>query len=371
VRKGSVYRRSGGWAFRLDIAADPETGRRRQRSQQGFRTKVDAVAAMNQVMADHEPPRIWPSDPLSIRQVARGWLERKTAECTPSTMAAYRRSVGRICDRFGDLRVGDLTVAMVDEFEHDLLDNGAAGGGVLSAKSVEGVHAVFDQLLDDAVRRGAASSNVAASAAPPRHEDDVITVWTPDEVRAFLGSVRGHRLFPAFFVLLATGLTRGELVGLRWADVDLDTGEITIRRIVSMTNGQRTESVPSPSARRTVSIAQRTVDVLDERRAEVGSFSVDQPVFEKRGGGELNPESLSNTFRRLVEHAGVSPITIAGLRHTHAALLFRAGVSPLVVSKRLGHSTFATTQDMYGHLIPPLRDPHLESFEQSILESQP
>ncbi len=71
-------------------------------------------------------------------------------------MAAYRRCVGRICDRFGDVRVGDLTVAMVDEFEHDLLDNGAAGGGALSAKSVEGVHAVFHQLLDDAVRRGAA-----------------------------------------------------------------------------------------------------------------------------------------------------------------------------------------------------------------------
>jgi len=92
-----------------------------------------------------------------------------------------------------------------------------------------------------------------------------------------------------FFVLLATGLTRGELVGLRWADVDLDTGEITI----------------------------------------------------------------------------------AGLRHTHAALLFRAGVSPLVVSKRLGHSTFATTRDMYGHLIPSLRNANLEAFEKSIPELQP
>ena len=116
---------------------------------------------------------------------------------------------------------------------------------------------------------------------------------------------------------------------------DLDTGEITIRRIVSMTNGQRPESMPSPSARRTVKIAQRAVDVLDQRRADAGNLSVDQPVFEKRGGGELDPESLPNTFRRLVAHANASPITIAGLGHTHAALLFRTGVSPLVISKHL------------------------------------
>ena len=286
-------------------------------------------------------------------------------------MAAYRRSVDKICDRFGDVRVGDLTVAMVDEFEHDLLASGAAGGGALSAKSVEGVHAVFHQLLDDAVRRGAAPSNVVASVAPPRHEDDVVTVLTPDEVRAFLDSVRGHRLLPVFFVLLATGLTRGELVGLRWGDVDLDAGEITVRRIVSMTNGQRTESMPSPSALRTVSVADRTLHLLAEHRGDAADVRATDPVFEKRGGGELNPESLSNTFRRLVERAGVSPITISGLRHTHAALLFRAGVQPLVVSMRLGHSTFATTQEMYGHLIPPLHDVNLEAFEQSILETQP
>ncbi len=373
ARKGSVYRRSGGWAFRVDLGPDPETGRRRQRSRQGFRTKADAVAAMNIVIADSEPPRIWPCQPLAVRQVARSWLERKSGECTPSTLAAYRRSVDKICDRFGDLPNGDLTVAMVDEFERELLDHGAVGGGALSPKSVHAVHAVFHQVLDDAVCRGAAVSNVVASARPPCHrdDDDVVTTWTPDEVRTFLETAREHRLYPVFFVLLATGLTRGELVGLRWGDVDLDAGEITVRRIVSMTNGQRTETTPSPSARRTVTIADRTVDVLAQHKLEVGDACAERPVFEKRNGGELNPESLSATFGRLVEKAGVPPLTIGGLRHTHAALLFRAGVGPLVVSKRLGHSTFVNTLNMYGHLIPPLRDANLAPFEQSILTTQP
>lgn len=363
-----MYRRSGGWAFRVDIASDPESGHRQQRSNQGFHTKADAVAAMGEVIANSEPPRIWPSDPLSVRQVARSWLERKSGECTPSTIAAYRRSVDKICDRFGDVLVGDVTVAMVDDFERDLLEHGAAGGGGLSAKSVNAVHAVFHQIVADAVRRGVARSNVVASARPPRHEDRIVAAWTPDEVRTFLDVVRGHRLYPVFFVALTTGLTRGELVGLRWGDIDLDAGEITVRRIVSMTNGQRTETTPSPSARRTVTIAERTIDILAAHRAGAGGDDdVGRPVFEQRNGGELNPDSLSATFRRLVNNAGVSPIAIGGLRHTHAALLFRGGVGPIVVSARLGHSTVATTQHMYRHLTPPLHDANLAAFEQTLL----
>ena len=106
-------------------------------------------------------------------------------------------------------------VAAVDEFERKLLETGSVTGGALSAKSVLSIHAVLHQILDDVVRRGVVAENVAASASPPRHEADVVTVWSADEARAFLAGARSHRLFPAFVVLLTTCLTRGELVGLR------------------------------------------------------------------------------------------------------------------------------------------------------------
>jgi integrase len=169
-----------------------------------------------------------------------------------------------------------------------------------------------------------------------------------------------------FVLVLATGLVRGEVVGLRWGDVDLDAGEIQVRRIVSMTNGQRTETEPSPSARRTVSISERTIGLLRARREDAADAGDDVPVFEQRGGGELNPESLSLTMRRLVDRAGVTPLTMSGLRHTHATMALRAGVNPIVVSRRLGHSSYATTQNMYGHLIPPLRDHRIEELEDAI-----
>ena len=306
---------------------------------------------------------------MRVRQVASSWLERKAADCTPATLAAYARAVDKISDRLGHVVVGDLTVAMIDEFERELLQLGAVGGGALSARSVLGVHAVLHQILDDAVRRGLVPANTAASAAPPRHHDDVVAVWSLDEVRAFLAAAGAHRLFAVFAVVLATGLTRGEVVGLRWGDVDLDAGEIEVRRIVSMTNGRRTETEPSASARRTVSIGDRTVEVLQARRVDAGDVDLGEPVFEQRGGGELNPESLSLTLRRLVDRAGVPPLTMSGLRHTHAAMAVRAGVDPLVVSRRLGHASFATTYDMYGHLIPALRDPNLDLLEQAVLGS--
>lgn len=364
-----MYRRSGGWAFRVDVAPDPESGRRRQVSRQGFRTKGQAIAAMRTVQSEHEPPRVRPADPLSVRQVARSWLERKTDDCAASTLVAYRRSVDKICDRLGDTSVDDLTVAAVDDFERDLLDHGSTTGTALSAKSVDGVHAVLHQILDDAVRRGVVTANVAASAAPPRHEPAVVKVWSPDEVHTFLATARNHRLFPAFAVLLATGLTRGELVGLRWGDIDLDAGTIGVHRIVTMINGTRTESEPKAAARRTVTVGAHTGELLRAHRASSGQPNADDPVFEQRNGGLLNPESLSTTFARLVEHAGVSMMTISGLRHTHAAMAFKAGVNPLVVSKRLGHSTSATTQNMYGHLIPPLHDDNLEAFEAAFFET--
>lgn len=364
-----MYRRSSGWAFRVDVAPDPESGQRRQVSRQGFRTKGQALAAMRTVHSETEPPRIRPADPLSVRQVSRSWLERKAPECAASTLHTYRRSVDKICDRLGDTLVGDLTVAAVDDFERNLLASGSATGEALSPKSVHGVHAVLHQILDDAVRRGVVESNVAASASPPRHQAPVVTVWTPDEVRTFLATARSHRLFPAFAVLLATGLTRGELVGLRWGNVDLEAGTITVGRMVTMTNGARFESEPAVAARRSVAIGARTSEVLRTHRADSGYPVDDVPVFDKQGDGELNPESLSKSFARLVDHAGVTPLTISGLRHTHAAMAFKAGVNPLVVSKRLGHSTSATTYDMYGHLIPPLHDDKLEVFEAELFEA--
>jgi integrase len=124
------------------------------------------------------------------------------------------------------------------------------------------VHAVLHQILDDAVRRGIAIANVAASASPPRHEAPVVKAWSTDEVRTFLATARSHRLFPAFAVLIATGLTRGELVGLRWADIDLDSGTINVRRMVTMIRGTRTESEPTSASRRSVTIAARTTELL-------------------------------------------------------------------------------------------------------------
>ncbi len=306
---------------------------------------------MRTVQAECEPPRFRLHHPLSLRQAARSWLERNSGDFASSTVVAYRRSVDKICDGLGDTLVGDLTVAAVDDFERDLLDHGSTVGEPLSAKSVRDVHAVLHQILDDAVRRGIAPANVVVSAAPPRHEAPVVTVWIPDEVRTFLATARRHRLFPAFALLLATGSLVASWSGcVRVKSISMPArSPCAVRRVVTMTNGARTESEPKAAELRSVTIAARTTEMLRTHRADSGHPVDDVPVFEKQGGGELNPESLSITFACLVEHAEVSALTVGGLRHTHAAMAFKAGVNPLVVSKRLGHSTSATTYDIYGH----------------------
>jgi hypothetical protein len=174
------------------------SGKRRQHSRQGFSTKGQALAALREVIAETEPVQPTSGEPVTVRQVARSWLERKVDDCAPSTAVTYRRLVDKICAGLGDAQVSDLTVAAVDEFERGLLDHGGVDGGALSAKLVLAVHAVLHQILDDAVRRGVVGANVAASAAPPRHEAAVVTVWSSAEVRRFLDVARFHRLFGVF-----------------------------------------------------------------------------------------------------------------------------------------------------------------------------
>ncbi len=244
----------------------------------------------------------------------------------------------------------------------------------LSPASVRKVHVVVGKALSDAERKGIKSRNVARLATPPSVSSaraPEMKCWSPDELRTFLTSIDSHRLRPIVRLAVMSGLRRGELCGLRWSDVDLAQGTVTVRQAITVVDGKPVlGDVKTKRSRRVVDIDTATVAELRAWRKEqllermlVGSAWTETGlVFTTPLGGGVHPDSLSQGFDRLVvprrrmsdAERQRLPIRIRfhDLRHTHASQLLAAGVNVKVVSERLGHASVAFTLDTYAHLMP-------------------
>jgi integrase len=214
----------------------------------------------------------------------------------------------------------------------------------LAPKTIHEVHLIVRAALDLAVERGLIARNVAqhslARRRPPA--SPAARSWTDGELRVFLATARAQRLFPALHLASHTGQRRGELVGLKWSDLDHSTGRLSIFRTLQCVAGRPVEfGVKTRTSRRTVDLAHKSIGVLDQwhrrlRRDEL-PHAPDDWIIPNAKGQFLNPESISQLFDRIVARTGLPPIRFHNLRHTHASLLVAAGTPIKVVSERLGH----------------------------------
>ncbi len=200
-------------------------------------------------------------------------------------------------------------------------------------------------------------------ARPPKVQRVEQQVWTPEQLSQFLNSTLGERFRPIFVLLATTGLRRGEVVGLRWRDVDLDGARLSVVNTFTTVNGVMLEStVKTAKSRRQVSLDSVSVAVLrahrlrqNEERLFLGAAWQDHDlVFTEANGAPLHPDKLTVRFRKLVDERDLPRVRLHDLRHTRATLALRAGIHPKVVSERLGHATTRITLDLYSHVAPEL-----------------
>jgi integrase len=231
---------------------------------------------------------------------------------------------------------------------------------------VHHLHAVVNKMLHDAERKGLVTRNVARLANPPslttaRSKGPEMRVWTPDELTSFLASIEGNRNEALFRLLAMTGMRRGEVVALRWSDVDLAHHRLTVNQSASVIRGEEVVDTPKTRrSRRVIDLDPDTVTLLKQHRARQREFflmvgvtaTASDRVFTNEVGDPLRPASVGQAFRRLVDAAGVPVIRLHDLRHTHASHLLVAGVNVKVVSDRLGHASVSFTLDTYGHVMP-------------------
>lgn len=364
--QGYVARKGRQWYAVVYAGLDPATGRERRRWHAAGTDPRDAEKLARQLAREERARRGQAPSRLTFAGfVVRHWLPAKRMQLRPTTIEGYERMLRlHILPTLGAIPLGDVRADAVQNlYGQLLLDGRHDGAGGLSAKTVHEVHGIVRNLLDDAVRRGMLAANPARLAASPRFRRDHHRrrkAWTAEELRGFLASIAGQRSHRWFWLAAHTGMRRGELVGLRWREVELDKARLSIVRTVICVGARMQEAGgKTPNAARTIDLDAATVGLLAEWRAEhtdhFGDDDANRWVFVKPDGDLLHPQSLSQAFDRAVAAASVPKISLHGLRHTHATLLLKAGVPLKVVSERLGHSTPAFTMATYQHVLPGMQ----------------
>lgn len=370
--RGSVVQKpkqTGRWYVVIDLDRD-ESGARRQKWHSGFATRRAAEKALTAILSARDNGVYVPPERLTMAQyLSERWLPAIEGSIRPTTFDGYARHVRvYVVPRLGRTQLQQLTPDRISAFYRDLTKAGGKVGQPLSASTVCHVHATLHRALQDAVRWGYLVRNPATAAVKPRQRGAAsadIATWTATELGAFLQHVRGDRLFAAWQLAASTGLRRGEILGLRWSDVDLDARRLSVRQTVTTAGNRVVMGEPKTSrGRRNVALDRATVEILvawradqERERLALGSAWQDAGlVFTREDGSCVHPDTFSFWFDRHVRTSGLRRIRLHDLRHTHASLALQAGVAAKVVSERLGHSTVAFTLDVYSHVIPALEE---------------
>ncbi len=364
--RGHVTKRGKSWSIVVD--ARGEDGRRRRRWISGtmhggspWRTRREAEEALGDVLGKVGTDQLVEPSRLTVRGYLGSWLDGRRGSLRETTWDSYERALRvHVYPALGAVLVQKLRASDLTKLYRELERGGKA------KRTARYVHTIVRKALQDGVEDDppVLVRNVADRAKPPSPKDTkapVPRVWTSEQTRAFFASVAEDRLY-ALWVLLGTGgLRRGEALGLRRQDVDLDGGKVTIRQALAPVGTRIVASQPKTErSSRDVYLDGPTVTALrarlkrvaEERLAWGPAYRDHGLIFCQEDGRPLVPGEVSKTFRRMVKRAGLPPIRLHDLRHGMATAWLEAGVNPLLVSERLGHASAAFTLDVYSHVRP-------------------
>lgn len=364
--------RHGAWAYRVSAGtvADPKPGapghrKRRYLTGSGFERKRDAEEALAKALRAYRGQGDALFDKTTIGDYLAGWIERRSLDLKPSTAFMYRRYLDEhIVPALGEKRLVKLSRADVAAFVDHLRTKTVRGQDFRQRKlgdvTVRRIHAVLRSALSEAVRRGLIEANPASMADLPNESRRKVRVWEQADALRFLDAVKGHRLGPLFEFAISTGLRRGEICGLRWADVDLVEGRITVRVNLVDVGGQAVEGAPKTRAGdgRELYVSADVVDILarvkdrtEAERAAWGDAWTDSGrVFVHEDGRQLRPGYPSKVMEKTVRRLGLPAAHFHSLRHQFASIQIDMGTELTLLSKMMGHATSAITSDTYSHM---------------------
>lgn len=356
--EGSIYKRKDGrWVGVLNLGY--QGGRRRRKSFYGDTRKEVQDKLIEALRAKQQNLPIAP-ERQKLSQFLERWLERSAKPTLrPRTFEGYRDHVNKhIVPSIGHIRLAKLTPEDVQGFLNEKIASG------LSPRTVQYMHAVLRRALNQAVRWGYLVRNVATLVDRPRSQTKEIEPLTPEQARTLLTTVEGDRLEALYRVALALGLRKGEALGLRWQNVDLEESQLSVRNSMQRVEGKlQLVETKTNRSRRTITMPASVVSALRLHRARqlrerlmaAGRWKENDLVFATTIGTPLDGRKITAHFKALLKRAELPDKRFHDLRHTCASLLLAQSIHPRVVMDILGHSNIAMTMNTYSHVIPALQ----------------
>lgn len=355
--EGSIRKRNDGrWEGRYTAGRNPETGKPIYKNVLG-KTQAEVKAKLKAAIEDSANLDMVKAEQYTTGQWMDVWFENcAKIKVRPSSHQTYRGYIdNHIKPNIGDVPLSKLSSLHLQKLYKKLL----AGGRVdrieakgqpkgLSAKTVRNINQVISSAMDFAKDQKLISSNPTDGCALPKLEHKEMKTLPVEQLTSFLREAKESGVFELYYIELATGLRRGELLGLKWEDIDLVQGSLRVQRQVARINGEVVEApLKTKNAYRTLPLSADAVGVLQEQRKKSGSSPY---VFPSPTGGPISPDSVLHMLHRVLKRAGLSKVRFHDLRHTFATLALQNGVDIKTVSGMLGHYSAGFTLDTYTHV---------------------
>ncbi len=377
--KGSIRQRSkGSWEVCLDTGRDPATGKRLRHFESVKGNKKVAQQRIHELLHTLEQGAYIKPLRVTLAEWLRDWISGYVAtNCSLRTAQSYQSEVKcHLIPALGAIPLAQLQPQHLQNYYACALSQGRVDGkGGLSARTVQYHHRILSEALSHAVKMGILVRNVAEAADPPRPEQKNMATLVPEDVPQFLEAAHETPYYGLFYTALYTGMRLGELLGLRWCDVDLDMASLSVVQALYKRSGVCKMVKPKSShSRRRIALSPSLALLLRDHKAEqqvqrilLGTpLSDSDLVFCHHDGKPLDPGVVSHTFARVLKKAGLPHIRFHDLRHTHATLLLKGGIHPKIVSERLGHANIGITLDTYSHVLPGLQEKAAEHFDNLV-----
>lgn len=364
------------WEGRFCVGTDPGTGKPIRKSVYG-KTQAEVRKKMTAATAAVDDKSFFEPSKMTLGKWLDTWSAEYLVSVKPRTVETYKAAIeNHIKPNLGAVKLSALTAVDIQRFYNNATN--AATGEPLSPKSLRNVHGVLHKALEKAVSLGYINHNPANRPELPAVQQQEIKPLDTEQIKAFLGSIKGHKYESLYTVILFTGLREGEALGLSWDCVDFKAGTLTIKQqlqIISGTGGEYRLAPTKTSKWRVLTPAPFIMQLLKHQHAEQARLRLnagtawDNPmnlVFTNELGSHLSKNTVYKNFKQLAAAAGVPDARLHDLRHTFATMSLRNGDSIREVQDALGHSTSAFTLQVYSHTTAEMQKESANRMEQFI-----
>ncbi|MDD5095457.1 MAG: tyrosine-type recombinase/integrase [Dehalococcoidia bacterium] len=368
---GSLKKRAkGSWTARFDVP-DPITGQRKQRTMTIHGTKTEAEKALREMLANMDAGIFIKSSRLTMAEYLRDWLKGYAPSLSPATHRGYRTIVEfHLIPKIGAVPLQQLHPSQINKMYGEIIETGA------SVKTAKNVHAVLRRALNAAVKQNLLARNPCSGVDAPRYHAPEMGMLSDQQIDAFLEEVEASQFREALTLLLFTGLRRGELLGLRWVDVNLEFMQLSVVQQLQRipVEGWVIRPPKTKGSKRNIPLLPNMCVMLrnlkDKKKEQLATFGAELKesslIFGAIDGTPIEPSTLTHSCKKIMKKIGCAELRLHDLRHSFASKLLREGVSIKVVQQMMGHSSISTTLGIYGHITPDMEVEAVKKLERGL-----